>query len=108
MYEYDRDQEEETVRELVEQKKQQYPMPGQIIVYCGSVKQAVLLARMLEYSVYYRHVGNKDEKKAILQKLTLGQKQVFTATNVLGLGIDRPSIRVIIHVRVKEKIRDYA
>jgi superfamily II DNA helicase RecQ len=106
--EYGRGQEEEAVRELVEKKKQQYPMPGQIIVYCASVKQAVLLARVLECSVYHRHVGNKDEKKAILQKLTLGQEQVFTATNALGLGIDRPSIRVVIHVGVREKMRDYA
>jgi len=33
---------------------------------------------------------------------------VFTATNALGLGIDAPTIRVVIHVGIREKMRDYA
>lgn len=58
--------------------------------------------------MYFREVGNKQEKKKILQSLTKGKEQVFTATNALGLGIDAPTIRVVIHVGLKEKIRDYS
>lgn len=40
--------------------------------------------------------------------MTEGRQQVFTATNALGLGVDAPTIRAVIHVRVVRKIRDYA
>ena len=35
------DDEEETVQQLVEEMKQQYPMPGQIVIYCNTVKKTV-------------------------------------------------------------------
>jgi superfamily II DNA helicase RecQ len=40
--------------------------------------------------------------------LVRGKQQVFVATNVLGLGIDIPHIRVVIHMGVRSRITDYA
>jgi len=40
--------------------------------------------------------------------LTEGRQQVFTATNALGLGVNAPTIRVVIHVGVVRRLRDYA
>ena len=104
---YQREQEDQAVQQLIEQKKAQYPK-GQIVVYCRRVEQAKHLAQVLECSVYHRGAGNRAEKKAILQKLTGQQERVFTATNALGLGVDAPCIRVVIHVGIREKMKQYA
>lgn len=102
------EEEEEQVRQLVEAKKAQYPMPGQIIVYYGTVKRTKSLEELLGCSVYYREVGDDTAKRRILNRLTSGHEQVFTATNALGLGIDRGSIRVVIHVGIPRRMRDFA
>ena len=106
--EYSKEEEEEEVRRIVEEKKAQYPLPGQIVVYCRTVKQTQGLAKVLGCSAFHRTVGNEEEKREILRRLTQGEEQVFTATNALGLGIDAPTIRVVIHVGVREKMRGYA
>ena len=105
--EYSKEEEEEEVKKIVEEKKAQYPSPGQIVVYCRTVKQTQGLAKVLGCSAFHRTVGNEEEKREILRRLTQGEEQVFTATNALGLGIDAPTIRVVIHVGVREKMRDY-
>ena len=105
---YDGEREDEEVWQLVEQKKREYPLPGQIVIYCKTVSQSERLARVLGCRTYHRTVGSEDEKRKILRRLTEGREQVFTATNALGLGIDAPTIRVVVHVGIKEKMRDYA
>ncbi|KAK4170568.1 P-loop containing nucleoside triphosphate hydrolase protein, partial [Triangularia setosa] len=100
--------EEDVLAALVEEKKQQYGRQGQIIVYCDTVKKAVQYAERLGALCYHRAVGNQEEKKAIVRQLTEGRQQVFTATNALGLGVDAPTIRVVIHVGMVRRLRDYA
>ena len=68
--EYNRDNEGEEVQQLVERKKEEYPAPGQIVVYYKKVEQARRLAKVLQYSVYHRTVGTNEEKKGILRRLT--------------------------------------
>ncbi|KAI0993236.1 hypothetical protein K3495_g14948 [Podosphaera aphanis] len=105
--EYRKEDEDEAVRMLVEEKKE-YPMPGQIVVYCSTIDQAMRLGGVLKCRTFHRNIGNLHEKRIILDKLTNGTEQVFTATNALGLGIDAPSIRVVIHLGIRQKLRDYA
>jgi superfamily II DNA helicase RecQ len=102
------EKEEEVLMRLVEEKKRQYPMPGQIIVYCDMVEKAVQYARLLQCVCYHRQVGSRGEKAELVRQLTEGRQQVFTARNALGLGVDAPTIRVVIHVGVVRKLRDYA
>ena len=105
---YDVKEEEEVVGKLVEEKKVKYPMPGQIIVYCDTVEKTERLATVLGCVCYHRRVGSRAEKSELVRQLTEGLQQVFTATNALGLGVDAPTIRAVIHVGVVRKIRDYA
>ncbi|KAF2726598.1 hypothetical protein EJ04DRAFT_598889, partial [Polyplosphaeria fusca] len=65
------------------------PLPGQIIVYCDTVDRTKQLAEVLGCVCYHRN-------------------QVFTATNALGLGIDAPTIRAVIHIGTVRLIRQYA
>lgn len=76
-------------------------------MYYTSVKQTELLAELLGCLVYHRNIGDALYKRDILDRLVLGQEQVFTATNTLGLGIDRASIRVVIHIGVPRQMRAY-
>jgi len=103
---YKQGREDDKVRSLVEKKKKQYPIPGQIIVYYKEIAQAKRVAKAVGCSVYYHNMGT-DAKKRILQQLTNGQEQVFAATNALGLGIDAQSIRVVVHVGISKKMRNY-
>ncbi|KAF2008294.1 P-loop containing nucleoside triphosphate hydrolase protein, partial [Aaosphaeria arxii CBS 175.79] len=79
-----------------------------IIVYCDTVKRAVGLAEALQCVCYHRNAGSSREKQELVRQWTSGEQQVFTATNALGLGIDAPSIRAIIHVGVIRMIRQYS
>ncbi|KAK4934260.1 hypothetical protein LTR10_024413 [Elasticomyces elasticus] len=99
---------EEVLPRLVERLRQQYPLPGEIIVYCPTVAQTESFAALLGCVAYHRNVGNEKEKRKILRQLVSGEQPVFTATNALGLGIDRPSIRAVIHVGVPRQIRSFA
>jgi superfamily II DNA helicase RecQ len=53
-------------------------------------------------------MGNAKAKREIVRVLTKGRQQVFTATNALGLGVNAPTIRVMIHVGLVRRLRDYA
>jgi superfamily II DNA helicase RecQ len=64
---YERKEEDKEVQRLVEEKLDQHPEPGQVIVYCRKVEQAKRLAAVLGCSVYYRAVGDQKKKKGILR-----------------------------------------
>jgi superfamily II DNA helicase RecQ len=105
---YDIKDELQAAGDLVQRLKRKYPLPGQIIVYCGTTKRTVQMAEALGAVCYYRAVGSAEEKRKIVQQLTGGQEQVFTATNALGLGIDAPTIRAVVHIGTIRKMRHYA
>ena len=105
--EYDRREEEERVAELVRKKLEEHE-EGQIIVYCRRVEQCKKIGEVLRCPVYYRRVGDEEMKRKILEQLVKGTHRVFAATTAMGMGVDAPHIRVVVHVGVKELVRDYA
>lgn len=105
--EYDKQEEEERVAELVRQKLDEHK-EGQIIIYCRRVDQCERVGEVLKCPVYHRNVGDEEEKRKILEQLVRGSQRVFAATTAMGMGVDAPHIRVVVHVGVKELVRDYA
>lgn len=105
---YEKKEEDEEVRQLVEEKLDQHPEPGQVIVYCRKVEQAKQLAVVLGCSVYHRTAGDQKKKKGILRRLTGQTERVFTVTNTLGVGIDALTIRVVIHVGILKELKQYS
>ena len=79
-----------------------------MIVYCRKVEQVKRLVAVLGCSVYHRTVGDQKKKKGILQRLTGQTERVFMATNALGIGIDAPTIRAVIHVGVPKELKQYS
>ncbi|KAK4041889.1 hypothetical protein C8A01DRAFT_14469, partial [Parachaetomium inaequale] len=59
-----------------------------IVVYCDIVRKAEQYTKRLRGLYYYRNVGRVEAKRAVVRQLYEGIGQVFTATNVLGLGVD--------------------
>jgi hypothetical protein len=60
-------------------------------------------------NLYYRYIKrswtrNRGELVKICKR-RVGSS--FTAMNVLGLGVDAPTMRVIIYVGMARKLRDY-
>jgi hypothetical protein len=102
---YNMEEEEQAMEGLVEGLKDRYPLPGQIVVYCGTVARTKRMAEVLGGVCYHRAVGSAEEKNAIVRQLTGGQQQVFTATNALGLGVDAPTIRAVVHIGTVRKMR---
>ena len=96
----------DAIKQLVEEKKMQYP-DGKIVIYCRTVVQTEELAEFLGCRAYHREVGSEEEKGAVLTELTEGDERVFTATNALGLGVDAPKIRLVIHTAVPFKLKQY-
>lgn len=106
---------ERAVLELVAEKLEQFPAPGKIIIYSSSVKGAESLGEALGCEVYHREVDNRDGKARRLKDWMdgrsccdgVGEGRVIVATNALGLGIDVPDIRVVIHVGKVRRLKDY-
>jgi superfamily II DNA helicase RecQ len=100
------EEEADVLATLVHEAKEQYPLPGQIIVYCDSVEKTKHYAAMLGAVCFHREAGTTEEKLALLRLLTDGLQQVFVATSALGLGVDRGSIRHVFFVGQIRRLRD--
>jgi len=97
------------VQSVVDEMLVKYEAPTKIIIYCGGmIKEVEELAKGLGAICYHRKVGTDKEKDNIVNVLIEGEARVFVATNALGVGIDSPLIRVVIHVGRLHKLRDYA
>jgi hypothetical protein len=80
--EYDKQEEEERVADLVGKKLEEH-QEGQIVVYCRRVEQCKKMGEVLRCPVYYRSVGDEAEKAKILEQLVRGTHRVFAATTPL-------------------------
>jgi ATP-dependent DNA helicase RecQ len=84
---------------------------GSGLIYCATRENTELLAEYLQaqgVSCEPYHAGLDPQDKRRLQKEFIADKyKVITATNALGMGIDKPNIRFIIHFDVPGSITAY-
>lgn len=75
---------------------------GSVIVYCSTVKAVKKLSKWLKaegWKAGKYHGKMSDKKRTAAQANFLSGKTKFiVATNAFGLGIDKPDVRLIIHV----------
>lgn len=106
---------EEAVQKIVEQKLRQYAAPAKIIVYSGTIDAAKRLASRMGCSVFYSQVDTRDGKLALLADWIHGRgpgttdlaRRVIVASNALGLGIDVPDIRAVVHFGWLRRLKNY-
>ena len=92
-------------------------VPGSAIVYVRNRKRAQELAEWLnqqsaisnQQSVCdYYHAGLTTKERNDRQEAwTRGDTRVIVATNAFGMGIDKPDVRVVIHVDLPNTIESY-
>lgn len=105
--EYERGKLEDALQNLA-REKMAADEEGKIVIYCKSIAETKRIAKSLGCKAYYREVGTEEEKRQVQAELVRrGGARVFTATNALGLGIDAPSIRTVVHTGIPFDLRQY-
>ncbi|WP_276496445.1 RecQ family ATP-dependent DNA helicase [Pontibacter litorisediminis] len=86
-------------------------MPGQSIVYVRSRRQTVEMAKFLQsrrISAAAYHAGLKFEERSKVQQQWVEDKvRVMVATNAFGMGIDKPDVRLVVHLDLPESLEAY-
>ena len=81
--------------------------PGQkAVLYCGTIAQGTRLAKELGCGLYHSKAGSEAEKNRIVQGWRT-RGGVIVATNALGLSLDVPDVRLVIHAGAPRALRDY-
>lgn len=75
---------------------------GTVIIYCTTVEDVKELFSQLQsdgwnVGLYYGKMPDKDREKAQADFVS-GKIEIMVATNAFGLGIDKPDVRLLIHV----------
>lgn len=79
---------------------------GRIIVYSSDKKRIDRLARELACPAYYSDVDTAEGKERRMAQWK--EARVIVATNALGLGIDVPDVRLVVHAGASRRLRDFA
>ena len=86
-------------------------LSGSVIIYMRSRKGSRELAAWLTargYSATYYHAGlsgmEKDERQ---QRWTAGAIRIMVATNAFGMGIDKPDVRLVLHLDLPDSPEAY-
>jgi superfamily II DNA/RNA helicase len=95
---------EATVLAMVRRKLRKYKA-GKIVVYGNSVPKVKALAEKLGCQAYHHAAIGKE---SMLEAFMAGRQRIIVATSALGMGVDMPDIRCIIHIDWPFSVLDYA
>lgn len=91
--------------------KQIKSIEGNGIVYCGTQAETEIFSRWLEFnninSVFYNSSLDNDTRKYIEDGLMKNRYKCVVSTNALGMGLDKPDIRFVIHTQVPTSLLHY-
>jgi ATP-dependent DNA helicase RecQ len=86
-------------------------LPGTGIVYTGTRVNTEIYSRWLEHlkipSINYNAGLDGDSRKEIESGFLKNKWKCVVATNALGMGIDKPDIRFIIHTQIPSSLIHY-
>lgn len=86
-------------------------VPGSAIVYVRSRKSTATLAEFLnknKISATFYHAGLTHlERMSRQEEWITNQRRVMVATNAFGMGIDKPDVRVVVHMDLPENLESY-
>jgi len=86
-------------------------VPGTSIVYTNSrrlTKEVCQLLQLQGISADYYHAGLTQEERERKQKAWIqDQVRVMVCTNAFGMGIDKPTVRSVIHYNVPDCLENY-
>lgn len=86
-------------------------IPGSAIIYARSRKRTKEVAELLNQKnipADFYHAGLNNETKDIRQKRWQnGEYRVMVATNAFGMGIDKPDVRLVVHIDLPDSPEAY-
>ena len=86
-------------------------MPGSAIVYVRNRRRTKDITELLNnehITADFYHAGLDDATKDIRQhRWQSGESRVMVATNAFGMGIDKPDVRIVIHMDLPDSIEAY-
>lgn len=89
-----------------------YHQKGATIIYCNSRIRAEKLAQLMRekknLNALAFHAGlPAEEKRDILARFSSGESLIIIATIAFGMGIDRPDVRLVIHIDMPSSLESY-
>ena len=86
-------------------------VPGTAIVYCRNRKRTKDIANLLvlnKISADYYHAGLSQQERSDKQEGWINNKiRVIVCTNAFGMGIDKPDVRVVVHMDIPDNLENY-
>jgi ATP-dependent DNA helicase RecQ len=86
-------------------------IPGSGVVYLRNRKGTAQIAEFLKghgISADFYHAGLKpDERNLKQERWTNGTTRIIVATNAFGMGIDKPDVRVVVHMDLPDSLEAY-
>lgn len=86
-------------------------VPGTAIVYARNrklTKEVAIFLQQSGISADFFHAGLSREEKAIRQSRWKNNKcRVILATNAFGMGIDKPDVRLVVHLDIPGSLEEY-
>jgi ATP-dependent DNA helicase RecQ len=86
-------------------------VPGSAVVYARNRKKTQDYARLLiqkGISADYYHAGLPPETRSQKQEAWIsGNIRVMVSTNAFGMGIDKPDVRVVVHMELPDSLEAY-
>ena len=86
-------------------------MPGSAIIYARNRRRTKEITELLNnehITADFYHAGLDDATKDIRQhRWQSSESRVMVATNAFGMGIDKPDVRIVIHMDLPDSIEAY-
>ena len=86
-------------------------VPGTAIVYVRNRKKTKEIAEYLQkegISANYFHAGLSHDEKIVRQnKWKNDETRVIVSTNAFGMGIDKPDVRLVVHLDMPSSLEEY-
>ncbi|KAK1837415.1 hypothetical protein CCHR01_19963, partial [Colletotrichum chrysophilum] len=93
------------VRDWLRQKPR-----GKAVVYGSTIEGVERMAEALGCAAFHSSIGSTEDKASRLEAWRRGDganRGVIVATNALGLGIDVPDVRLVVHAGMPRRLRDF-
>lgn len=86
-------------------------VPGTAIVYCRNRRRTKEIANLLKLQKIpadFYHAGLQQEERNQKQEDWIRNKiRVIICTNAFGMGIDKPDVRVVVHMDIPDNLENY-
>ena len=85
--------------------------PGSCIIYIRNRQYCRDLAQQLQqagFTATYYHAGLHNAEKTLRQEDWLRDRiRIMVATNAFGMGIDKPDVRLVVHLDLPDSVEEY-